>query len=264
MRRKETMSKDMNVTNMYVGTDSVHDEWDGTNSIPRLVSREFSAVPPLKLFREKCFDLSAMKFTVEFNSMYEDEYTDKPVPVCVVVDCIITNIPLAVDETTSYKGTHQTSSFVKNFHPVIVTNMEVIPTTQDDDYPDMYPVNNRLTFNQVSSLIYKSMFKKIDNFFVAPTVTNGYKAPIVFAFETYYVKPGFGTFMINEYIEYIDQVKEVKEWLYQINLVLTKAIKEGVELGEIRRDGKESAHFFITGRVQNVPEYLSGLYKGID
>lgn len=262
------MSKDFNVTNNYVDTDSVYDEWDGTNSIPRLVSREFSAVPPLKLFREKCFDLSAMKFTVEFNSMYEDAYTDNPVPVAVVVDCIITNIPLAVNETTSYKGTHHTASFIKNFHPVLVTNMDVIPT-EGDDYPDMYAVNNRLTFNQVSSLIYKSMFKKIDNFFVAPTVTNSYKAPIVFAFETYNQKPGYGTFMGREilldgYIEYIDQVKEVKEWLYQINLVLSRAIKEGVEHGEIRRDGKESAHFFITGRVQNVPEYLSGLYKGIE
>lgn len=261
------MSKDFNVTTKY--NNDIEDEWYGTNSIPRLVSREFSAVPPLKLFREKCFDLSAMKFTVEFNSMYEDAYTDEPVPVAVLVDCIITNIPLAVDETTSYKGTHQTSSFVKNFHPVIVTNMQVIPMTQGDDYPDMYPVNNRLTFNQVSGLIYKSMFKKIDDFFVAPTVTNGYKAPIVFAFETYNQKPGFGSFMGREilldgYIEYIDQVKEVKEWLYQINLVLIKAIKEGVEHGEIRRDGKESAHFFITGRVQNVPEYLSRLYKGIE
>lgn len=261
------MSNDFNVTTKY--NNDIEDEWYGTNSIPRLVSREFSVVPSLKLFREKCFDLSAMKFTVEFNSMYEDAYTDEPVPVCVVVDCIITNIPLAVDETTSYKGTKQTSSFVKNFHPVLVTNMQVIPTTQGDDYPDMYPVCSRLTFNQVSGLIYKSMFKKIDDFFVAPTVTNGYKAPIVFAFETYNQKPGFGTFMGREilldgYIEYIDQVKEVKELLYQINLVLSRAIKEGVEHGEIRRDGKESAHFFITGRVQNVPEYLSGLYKGIE
>lgn len=263
------MSKDFNVTNNYVDTDSVHDEWDGTNSIPTLVSREFSVVPPLKMFREKCFDLSAMKFSIGFESMYEDNYTDEPVPVYVGVDCIITNIPLAVDETTSYKGTRQTSSFVKNFHPVIVTNMCVIPTTDGTDYPDMFPVNNRLTFNAVSNLIYKSMFKKIDDFFVAPTVTNGYKAPIVFAFETYNQKPGFGVFMGKEilldgYIEYIQQVKEVKEWLYQINLVLSKAIKEGVERGVINREGKESAHFFITGRVQNVPEYLSGLYKGIE
>lgn len=232
------------------------------------MKREFSFIPNLNLFREKYFDLSALEFTVEMASMYQDNYTDKPVPILVLAKCLALNIPVSVDETTYYEGTYHTSSRVKNYHPVLVTDMCVLPLN-DNEYPDMLPVHKRLNFKEVSKIIYKALFKnKIDSFYVSPTICHG--EPIVFTFETYhnneFNKGLFGKeFVANGYIEYEEQIIQLGIYLRQIIFDLAKTIKAGEEHGVINRgDGKEIAHFYVGDRVQNVPEYLSGLYKGVE
>lgn len=229
------------------------------------MKREFSFIPTLKVFREKYFDLSALEFTVEMVSMYKDEYIDKPVPVVVLAKCLALNIPVSVDETTYYEGTYHTSSRVKNYHPVLVTDMTVLRVNKDYEYkyPDMIAVNKRLDFKEVSKRIYKGIFKnKSDSFYVFPTLCNGYQEPVVFTFETYNQKPGFGVFMEKEYEE---QIIQFGIYMKQILLSLSKAIKAGEKSGKLNGyNGKEDAYFYVGDRVQNVPEYISGLYKGVE
>ena len=233
------------------------------------MKREFSFIPTLSLFREKYFDLSALEFTVEFDSLYKDNYTDEPVPVLVTAKCLVLNIPVSVDETTYYEGTYHTSSRVKNYHPVLVTDMCVLPVNDGQDYPDMIAVNKRLDFKAVSKLIYKGMFKnKVDSFYMSTTIRNN--EPFVFTFETFhnneFNKGLFGKeFMCDGYIEYEEQVIQLKIWMRRIVMDLSKTIKAGEKSGKLNGyNGKEDAYFYVGERVQNVPEYLSGLYKGIE
>lgn len=235
------------------------------------MKREFSFIPTLKVFREKYFDLSALEFTVEMASMYEDNYTDKPVPVLVLAKCLALNIPVSVDETTYYEGTYHTSSRVKNYHPVLVTDMTVLRVNKDYEYkyPDMLAVHKRLNFKEVSKIIYKALFKnKIDSFYVSSTICHG--EPIVFTFETYHNNEFnnglFGKeFVADGYIEYEEQIIQFGIYMKQIILRLSKAIKAGEKSGKLNGyNGKEDAYFYVGDRVQNVPEYLSGLYKGVE
>ena len=237
------------------------------------MKREFSFIPTLKVFREKYFDLSALEFTVEMASMYKDKYIDKPVPVVVLAKCLALNIPVSVDETSYYEGTYHTSSRVKNYHPVLVTDMTVLRVNKEYeyDYPDMIAMNKRLDFKEVSKHIYKGIFKnKCDSFYVSPTLCNGYQEPVVFTFETFhnneFNKGIFGKeFIADGYIEYEEQILEFKIYMREILLNLAKAIKAGEKSGKLNGyNGKEDAYFYVGERVQNVPEYLSGLYKGIE
>lgn len=244
----------MSKNNLYVCTrtynnpDSMSEDWACVKS----VKVEYSFIPTLNLFREKYFDLSALEFTIAVNSVYEDNYTDKPVPVLVIARCLALNIPVSVDETTSYKGTKQTSSRVMNFHPVLVTDMVILPKNSADA-DDMYPVRNRFDFKQVSKRIHNAMFKisEIDDLYIGRTISKNYKEPIVFTFDSYYI--------------FEHQIKDLKLYLNLILVKLAKAIKAGEKSGKLKGyNGKEDAHFYVEDRVQNVPEYISGLYKGVE
>lgn len=244
------MKKDLlHVTTKRIITDIVDD--DGWH-MEKYVKVEYSFIPTLNLFREKYFDLSALNFGVWFDTTFEDN-TGKSIPVLVIADCLVLNLPVNVDETTSYKGTKQTSSRVMNFHPVLVTGMEIWPKNSADA-DDMYPVlkGKRLNFKEVSKRIHNAMFKisEIDDLYIGRTISKNYKEPIVFTFETDYI--------------FLQQVKEIKERLNQILLKLYKTIKAGESRGKIYREGEEATHYSIGERVQNVPEYLSGLYTGIE
>ena len=245
------MKKDLlHVTTKRINTGIENDE--GWTEF-KYVDVAYSFVPALNLFREKYFDLSALNFSIWFDTMYEDKATGNTFPVLVIANCLVLNIPVSVDETTSYKGTKQTSSRVMNFHPVLVTGMEIWPKNSAD-HDDMYPVlkGKRLNFKEVSKRIHNAMFKisEIDDLYIGRTISKNYKEPIVFTFETDYI--------------FLQQVKEIKERLNQILLKLYKTIKEGESRGKIYREGEEATHYGIGDRVQNVPEYLSGLYKGIE
>lgn len=238
--------------NLYVATRTYHnpdpfsEDWASIKS----VKIEYSFIPTLKVFRDKYFDLSSLEFTMAVDSVYEDYYTDKPVPVLILASCLVLNIPVSVDETTSYKGTKQTSSRVMNFHPVLVTDMTILPKNSGDA-DDMYPVRNRFNFKEVSKRIYNAMFKisEIDDLYIGRTISKNYKEPIVFTFDSYQV--------------YEQQIKDLKSYLNLILNNLAKAIKAGDKIGKIKR-GEESSSFYVGGNVQNVPEYISGLYKGIE
>lgn len=244
------MKKDLlYVTTKRIITDIVDDDgW----YMEKFVKVEYSFIPTLNLFREKYFDLSALNFSIWFDTMYEDKTTGNTFPVLVIADCLALNLPVNVDETTSYKGTNHTSSRVMNFHPILVTDM-VIWAKNSADHDDMYPVlkGKRLNFKEVSKRIHNAMFKisEIDDMYIGSTISKNYKEPIVFTFETDYI--------------FLQQVKEIKERLNQILLKLYKTIKAGESRGKIYREGEEATHYAIGERVQNVPEYLSGLYTGI-
>lgn len=243
------MSKDLYVTTRHINTGI-----ENENGFPKYktVKVEYSFVPTLNLFRDKYFDLSALNFSIWFHTMYEDRNTGNTRRVRVIADCVVLNIPVSVDETTRYDGTTHTSSRVMNFHPVLVTDMNIWSETVEAD--DMYPVlkGKRLNFKEVSKRIHNAMFKvsEIDDLYIGRTISKDYKEPIVFTFETDSI--------------FEQQIKETKECLNQILLKLAKTIKEGELRGKIYREGKEDAFYSIGGRVQNVPEYVSGLYKGIE
>lgn len=245
------MKKDLlHVTTKCINTGIENDE--GWTEF-KYVDVAYSFVPALNLFREKYFDLSALNFSIWFDTVYEDKATGNTFPVLVIADCLVLNLPVNVDETTSYKGTKQTSSRVMYFHPVLVTGM-VIWAKNSADHDDMYPVlkGKRLNFKEVSKRIYNAMFKisEIDDLYIGRTISKNYKEPIVFTFETDYI--------------FLQQVKEIKERLNQILLKLYKTIKEGGSRGKIYREGEEATHYGIGDRVQNVPEYISGLYTGVE
>ena len=241
------MSKDLYVTTKSINT-GIEDE-NGWYKI-KTVKIDYSFVPELNLFREKYFDLSALNFSIWFHTMYEDRNTGNTIRVLVIADCVVLNIPVSVDETTRYDGTTHTSSRVMNFHTVLVTDMNIW-NADIVEADDMYPVlkGKRLNFKEVSKRIHKAMFKKIDDeLYIGKTIAKGYKEPIVFTFETDQV--------------FEQQIKETKEYLNQILLKLHKTIKAGESRGKIYREGKEDAYYGIGERIQNLPEYLSGLYSG--
>ena len=245
------MKKDLlHVTTRTINTGIENDE--GWTEF-KYVDVAYSFVPALNQFREKYFDLPALDFGIWFDTMYEDKATGNTFPVLVNADCLVLNISVLVDETTSFKGTKHTSSRVMKLHPVLVTDMEIW-SKNSADHDDMYPVlkGKRLNFKEVSKRIYNAMFKtsEIDDLYIGRTISKNYKEPIVFTFETDYI--------------FLQQVKEIKERLNQILLKLAKTIKDGESRGKIYSEGEEDTYYGIGDTVQNVPEYISGLYKGIE